>query len=351
MRVALVVNESQASIGVSGPFKVTDANTGALLWSSSGLPASPAQAGAGGMWLSTLWLASSEVKLVPERDGNIQVNGRYYRGHLLLRSVGNALTVLNLVDMERYLASVVGSEVIESWPDDALRAQAVAARTYALYKMKSSGNQPFDVQATVADQVYLGTERETAKLRRIVNETSGVVLLYNGKVFPAYFHSTCAGHTEEVSRALKYETIPPLRGVVCNYCSSSKYYGWWTTVISADSLTAALRRAGKNVGRVTDIQPIDIGPSGRALNVKVVHDRGMLVMNAYEFRKLVGASQMRNTNFMVRNYGDSFEILGRGWGHGVGMCQYGAKGMAEKGYSFVAILKYYYPGAVLAQLY
>jgi len=321
-----------------------------VLMRSPGLSPCPAQAGNGGIWLGGNCLAASEIKIIPERDGGINVNGRYYRGQLIIRNSGG-LTVLNTLDMERYLASVVGSEAVETWPDDALRAQAVVARTYALYKLKASSGNAFDVRATTDDQVYLGTERETGKLRRIVKETAGIAVLYKGKVFPTYFHSTCAGHTEEVSRALKYESIPPLRGVPCNYCTDSKYYGWWTVNVDVEALSSLMRRNGRNVGRVTNVEPLDIGPSGRALKVRVTGDQSTTVMNAYDFRKLVGASQIRNTNFQVRNYGSYFQFLGRGWGHGVGMCQFGSKGMADKGYGFMAIVRYYYPGADIARLY
>jgi stage II sporulation protein D len=350
MRVALVLDERQATVGVAGPFKVYSAGKGDELLSCPRLPPCAVQASGEGLCLGDRRLAAGTVRIVPERDGSLYVNGRYYRGELLMKS-SSGLTILNLVDMERYLAGVVGSEAVESWPDDALRAQAVVARTYALNQKKSRDNKAFDVQATVADQVYLGTERETAKLRRIVKETTGIVLLYKGELFTAYFHSTCGGHTEPVSRAFSSPDIPPLRGVECNYCTSSKYYGWWSATLDAESLSAALRKAGKRVGHVTDIEPMDIGPSGRAARVRITHDRGTTVVGAYEFRKIVGANQIRNTNFLVRKYGDTFQFVGRGWGHGVGMCQFGAKGIAEKGYGFTAILKYYYPGATLARLY
>jgi len=351
VRVALVTDEPGASIGVSGPFTAYSLTTGAALMTAPGLSPCRAQAASGGIWLGGNWLAAREVRIICERDAGANVNGRYYRGQLILRNSGASLTVLNTLDMERYLAGVVGSEAVETWPDDALRAQAVVARTYALYKLKASSAKAFDVAATTDDQVYLGAERETAKLRRIVKETAGIAVLYKDKVFPTYFHSTCAGHTEEVSRALKYESIPPLRGVPCNYCRDSKYYGWWTVNVDVEALSALMRRNGRNVGQVTNVEPLDIGPSQRALRVRVTGTAGTTVMNAYDFRKLVGASQIRNTYFIVRNYGSYFQFLGRGWGHGVGMCQFGAKGMADKGYGFAAILRHYYPGADLARLY
>ncbi len=350
VRVGLVVNEPQASVAVAGPFTVSSPS-GATLMNAHSLPSCAVQPGPGGLWLGSDWIAAAEARIIPERDGSVRVNGHSYRGQLLLRNGGGRITVLNLVDMERYLASVVGSEVIESWPEGALRAQAVAARTYALYKMKVSAGKECDARATTADQVYLGTQRETAKLRNVVKETAGIVALHKGQVFPTYFHSTCAGHTEEVSRALKYHSIPPLRGVVCNYCDSSKYYGWWTVVVDADALSAALRRKGHNVGRVTNVEPLEVGPSGRALKVRITSDKGVLVMKAYDFRLLVGPSQIRNTNFKVRNYGGAFEFYGRGWGHGVGMCQFGAKGLADRGYDYSAIIRYYYPTVTLARLY
>jgi stage II sporulation protein D len=350
MRVALVLDNPQASIGVAGPFTVRASGSGAELMAGSQLPSCAVQAAGGGMYVGERFLSAKEVRIVPENDGSVSVNGRYYRGQLLVTRAG-ALTVVNLLDMERYLAAVVGSEVIESWPDNALRAQAVVARTYALNQRKAAVNKVFDVQATVADQVYLGTERETSKLRRIVKETAGIVMWYRGKVFPAYFHSTCAGHTEEVSRVFKYPSIPPLCGVECNYCTSSKYWGWWSTTCDADALAAALRRKGKNVGRISDIEPLDKGTSGRALRVRITSDRGVTEVPAYEFRLLVGASQLRNTSFIVRRSGNTFEFLGRGWGHGVGMCQFGTKGMAEKGYGYLAILKHYYPGVTFARIY
>ena len=216
-----------------------------------------------------------------------------------------------------------------SWPPTAHQAQAIVARTYAYWRMADRQDQRFDLHATVLDQNYLGMAKERPGFRTAVDRTRGMVLLYKMKLFRCYYHSTCGGHTEAVDNA---------------FPDSSK-------TRSAASIEAALRRAGTPVAGVAKVEVTARTASGRALEITVTSKTNRrVVRRASDFRLAVGPRTLPSTFIEILPTASGFAFRGRGWGHGVGLCQWGSRGMARKGCSATDILMHYYPGATLRRL-
>jgi len=337
-------------------YRITAEPSGRVLSAGAGLKGCTVSTASAGFLIGGKRIDSRVFKITPSRDGSLSLEGRKYRGSFRFVSNGaGAFNVINLVDLEDYLSSVLAGEMPIDWHDSALRAQAIVSRSYAIYQMKDRKNQPYDLVSTIKDQVYLGLRSETAKSRRILRETRGIIIVYKWRLFPAYFHSTCGGHTENVANVFGTESIPPLEGVRCDFCRDSKYYRW-TISLSADEIRKKLSKGIGNLGAVSYIQPTRFsypvkGDKGRATMVRIGHSSGVTEIKAALFRSLLGTSVLRSTWFQVRRSGDRFIFTGRGWGHGVGMCQCGARGMARKGYDCIDIIRHYYPKAEFVRIY
>jgi len=262
--------------------------------------------------------------------------GKAYRGSLTLYPKGGGLRAVNSLDLEQYLVSVVGSEMPTSWPSAALEAQAVAARTFAVYRLRERKSWNYNLSA--ADLAYGGLDAEAISSRQAVEETRGIVLRYSGDLFPTYFHSTCGGGTTSVTKVFRGPDIPPLQGVQCGWCSESPVFRW-TKELSQRELTRALSEL--DVGLVESIKPLQTEPYGYPRWIEVNGKK----IDANKFRLTVGANVIKSTAFQVARRGTKFVFKGKGWGHGVGLCQWGAYGLAVGGKDWSEILDYYYPGA------
>lgn len=307
----------------------------------------------GGLWVNHVALDSMEVRFRPESGSTLAVGGREYRGDIrvLARSDGK-LTVVNDVELEDYLAGVIGREMPLSWPDESLRAQAVAARSYVIANLVAAplraAGRPFDVFDDERSQVYRGVEAESDKSRRIVAETRGLVLTTDGQVLPAYYHSTCGGRTDAAWDVLpNVMRAAPLGGAECGYCDSARYFRWTVEIPGAE---AAQAFGGRSIRSVAVMSRTRVG---RARRVRVVTDAGEQEVDAMEtFRARLGGRRIRSTWLIdVRVEGGDLVVEGAGWGHGAGMCQMGACGLARAGYSATEILARYYPGAGLEKRY
>ena len=278
-----------------------------------------------------------------------QVNGKSYRGWVELRKKKNGLLlVINELDIEDYLKGVVASEVPNDWEFEALKAQAVAARTYALYQKRAMAGRPYHILATVSSQVYNGSNGERAHAVRAVRETKGIVIAYQGKVIPAFYHSSCGGHTENASELWGID-MPYLKGVDCE-CQEIVKQGLWEKRISASAVTKALRRMGYQVGGFSEMSIENITPAGRVKRVTVRSAGRTTVVPGEAFRLALGSTVIPSVFFELELVAGEAVFSGRGSGHGVGLCQWGAKEMAEKGNDYKAILSHYYPGTCLLQL-
>ena len=301
---------------------------------------------------------------------------RRYRGRLLVRPAGESLQAINLINVESYLPSVVGSEMPASWPQAALRAQAVAARTYALRQRRPAA--PFDLKATVASQVYKGVEAETDSTREAVRSTRSQVLVHGSKLINAVFHSSSGGLTAN-SGEIWRQQLPYLVSVP-DFDQASPVHAWQLRIQPA-KLTAAFRE----IGGAFDIQLLSTTSSGRIRQARVTGPRGSLLLTGAELRKRLGLrSTMARFTFEAppRSYpfppplpalpgvftqkainslapgviqasrltplrpaAPALVVNGRGFGHGVGMSQWGAYGLALRGEDYREILQHYYKGA------
>jgi stage II sporulation protein D len=276
----------------------------------------------------------------PGPDGFVFIGDRWYRGRVLVTTNGSGVTAINYVDLEHYLYSVVGGEMPSGWPLEALKAQAVAARSYVLYKRQQASNPNYDVGGTTTWQVYKGLEEEAASTHAAVDGTRYQVLTYNGQVIEAVFHSSSGGHTENVEDVWS-SPIPYLRGVQ-DFDAGAPVYQW-TQSFSVDELSYMM----PDVGHIFSATPQSTTPRGRVREIRVEGDRGSRVMTGNDLRN---ALNLRSTLFSIEVVGDTVQISGRGFGHGIGMSQWGAHNMAQQGYNYQQILGHYYQGAQLASI-
>lgn len=261
---------------------------------------------------------------------------------------GKGFLVINRVDLEEYVKGVVPAEVSSTWHQETLKAQAVAARTYALYQKMLSSTREYDVAATVQDQVYRGKQGIDGGILRAVEETRGLVVTYQNAPIYAAFSSTAAGLTEDAMNVWSKE-YPYLKGVECPFDLASPYYQWKSS-FKIGTLEESLRQQGFSVGTIATITPLSFSRGGRVATLRVAHSGGELVLRGEELRKAVGYTIIPSTQFAIEFIGQDLVLSGFGAGHAVGMCQWGAKELAELGYSFSTILQYYYPGTELQSL-
>jgi stage II sporulation protein D len=292
------------------------------------------------------------VRLQPT-SGPLAVGPRAYRGVIELRRAGEGITVVNELDVEEYLYGVLKMEVDPRWPTETLKAQAVAARTLAFASLGRFAAEGYDLRATTDSQVYGGVNAEDPRTTAAVDVTRGVVATFGGRPIFAAYHADSGGMTE-ASELVWGVAYPYLRSVPDPWVEGSPV-GQWLTRIDLPELEARLRRAGRPVSGVTGIEVAALSPSGRVLAVRVTGGHGTLELKGTELRMLVGVSVLRSTLFTVRLVPNdevaAAEFQGRGSGHGVGLSQWGARGMGLAGRSYVEILQYYYRGVQVERRY
>jgi stage II sporulation protein D len=283
-------------------------------------------------------------------DGITQLNDKRYRGWVEIRKKKNGLLlVVNELDLEEYLRGVIAAEVPPDWELEALKAQAVASRTYALYEKRTAGKRPYHILATVTSQVYNGVNGEQVNAVRAVKETEGLILTYQGNVIPAFYHANCGGHTENASLMWGIDE-PYLKGVDCE-CQDIIKDGLWEKRVSVSHVSDALRRQGFRVENILDMSIAGITPAGRVKNVAILSARGTTTVPAETLRAALGNTEIPSVFFELELSEGEAVFSGRGRGHGVGLCQWGAKEMAEKGHDFKSILSHYYPGTFLERMH
>ena len=299
------------------------------------------------------------------------LNGNDYRGRLrlIVNADKRTFDVINLVQLEPYLQGVVGAEMPYYWQPEALKAQAIVARTYCLYIKKKFGvNRQWDLAATQANQVYVGIKGEKPKICSAVQSTAAMVLVYTASdgsdiLFPTYYSSVCGGHTEN-SKNVFGDSMPPLTGVECPYCrdvARINDFLWPMQQFSKKTVSDKLIRKYpklKRLGKIVDIIPTSksVYKNFTRINrVKLVGSTGKTdTIRGEDLRLTVDPTgrKIKSTAFNLLGTKNKWLFLsGRGWGHGVGMCQCGAEGMARKGKTSVEILKHYYPGSRIVKIY
>lgn len=290
---------------------------------------------------------ATAVRLRSERP--VRLNGREYGGDIEIVRNGNGLVVVNELPLEDYLVGVVRAETAERWPTAALRAQAIVARTYAAYQRLLNAAKPYHIVAATAHQQYAGRAPATSSAWDAVRETTGLVLRWEGELFPAFYHAESGGWTEDPRTVFAARNMPALKAVRCEFSTGAPHY-YWNLDVRLTDLAEILRRNDVNVGTVTAIEISERTPSLRAAWITLHGTRASAKLRGNDFRRMLGYDTFKSTLFAVALDGQWARFAGRGYGHGVGLCQWGAKGMAEQGYQAKQILEHYYPGATLGAL-
>jgi len=276
----------------------------------------------------------------PDRRG-IWVGQKRYAGKLNIFISDNHILVVNVLGIEKYLGSVVGSEMPAKWPLEALKAQAIASRTYAL---KQKGNPLYDIDSTNMNQVYIGLEAGTHKTKRAVNSTRSLVLTYKNKLINALFHSSSAGMTENSQDVWKNKY--PYLSSVKDFDKNNPKFRWQKKISSNELINLF-----PTIGGLKNIKILDITSTGRVKNLKLIGAYGSDQISGVDFRKRLGL----NSNFIRFKFFEEelnnntpqkkgLIVFGQGSGHGVGMSQWGAKYLASRGQKAERILKHFYKG-------
>jgi stage II sporulation protein D len=291
---------------------------------------------------------------ITSASGFLRLDGKLYRNRFTVYPRSGGCAVVNTLDLEKYLAGLINREMAPSWPIEALKAQSVASRSYAVYQMRQNYARAYDVESTTQDQVYDGAGSETPKSNEAVEATRGKVLTFSNVPIKAYFHANCGGITE-VPEFVWGGEIAGFRPVVCPYHHTKKTRKHWTVNLSKPQIEAALRKVAgllpKGFLRLAHLEAGAPNRSGRLSDLMLSDSAGnTALISANTFRNAIGNTRVKSTAFHVTENARTVELDGKGFGHGVGMCQVGARAMAEEGKRFQEILSYYYPLAKIRAL-
>lgn len=297
-------------------------------------------------------LRGDVLTIRPSGAGELALDGRRYRGALELRHKGGGLTAVNIVPVDDYLRSVVPEEMPVDWPAEAIKAQSVAARSFALASRGRHASEGYDLCTTTHCQLYTGTAAEKAVSNAAIKATRGEVLTYGGKPIEALFHTDSGGMTEN-SEDVWGSHVPYLRAAKDTPAKTMP----WTKTISRADLERKLAAKGHDIGKVRSIalSPLVIGcaakdrtASGRVKTMTVKGTKGTATLSGTTWRSLLG---LKSTLFDAKLTKDAVTFTGYGSGHGLGISQWGAERMAAKGASYAEILHHYYTGTTLQQMY
>lgn len=276
---------------------------------------------------------------------SLRINGNDFRGDLrLVPAAEGRFHVVNDVLLEDYLKSVVPSESPASWPQQSLQAQALAARTYAVANWGKNKDAGFDMNDDTSDQVYKGMSTEHPATQEAVAATRGQIITHGNKPITALFFSASGGHTDSSKEVWGVE-LPYIQPVPDFDQAASRYR--WTLSRSQQELQAAVLALGHNVGTIRSIEGVDYTAHERVKSVKITGSQGSVTVDGNRFRF---AAKLYSTKFKVVAHGNGFKFEGGGWGHALGMSQWGARQMAKDGYNAAQIVKHYYTGVDIQSL-
>lgn len=361
VRVRLGASGEQVALRIDGPYRVMARGDWRVLAQGSRLEESAARIADDRLQLGERSFAAEQVDLHVLVPGSLWVAGQRYPGHLRLVREGNhRLLVVNLVELEQYVAVVLDAEMPASFPTEAREAQAVAARSFVLCQMKTAGAvNEYDVEDGTGSQVYRGlsavdlppnsTDTPAPTAAEITARTRGIALTYRGRIFSTHYCATCGGSTAD-GRSIFVAAAPPLVSVPCEYCSHAPRYRWEVT-LPRDAICQHAAEwcaaRGRMLGQLEHIEVLPAPESGVA-TVRLIGSKGEATLTAHEFRQFVtGPGLLPSAVFEIVAERDGWLVRGRGFGHRVGMCQWGARGQAELGQSCQQILAHYYPGTEL----
>ena len=346
VRIAVLKDAEEAAIRVRGDYTIVDPLTSRELDRGSRLPKTNLSPGREGIRLGERVFPLKRIRFIPQQYFSLyrDKKERKYRGAVdVFLTPERRLLFVNTVDLEEYIKGVLYHEVSHRWPLEAIKAQAVAARTYAIYQVQQNKNKDYDMTNDIYSQVYGGKSSERYRTNLAVERTKGKILVFEGKVLPAYYHATCGGFTENVKEVWNHD-LYPLKGVRCVFCSNSPHYFWKKNVQLKD-IQDKLNKSGNKIGLIQNIEVRERTLSGRIKTLDITGRAGEKIsISGKAFRDILGPNELRSNDYRVFMKGYYCDFVGKGWGHGVGMCQWGAMGMAQQQYTYDQILTYYYPG-------
>ena len=349
IRVSVVNNADRIELSVRGGYKIISSGSGRLLDQGDTFFNRNIEPTVNGIRFGSKYFNTNSIDIIAAKKPSIYLDKRLYKGSLqIIKTKGQKLVAVNIVNLEDYVKGVLYHEVSHRWPIEAIKAQAIASRTYAFYQIKENSHKRYHLYSDISSQVYNGVYAERYRTNQAVDQTKGKVLMWKDKPVPAFFHSTCAGHTER-SGSLWDVDLPPLSGLECKYCKNSPYFSW-SYDVELGALEKVLKSAGYIIGPVERIRVSGRNRSGRANSVIMEGHDFSDDIKAKDLRHLMGPSLIKSTNFGVTVKDGKAYFKGKGWGHGVGMCQWGAFSIAKKKKTAEDILLYYYPGATIATL-
>lgn len=278
------------------------------------------------------------IERMGKLKGDLLVNGTHYPGDIEIWKGTSGLFLINELPLEEYIKNVVSAEVGADWDMEALKVQAVIARTYAIFQKLQNSNPNYDITSSVLHQVYKGTN-ENARITYAVMNTEGEVLTYNGKPIEAFYHSTSGGMTEAADEVFgrSYPYLKPVMGS----CETSPYW-IWERRIPVEEIEKVL-----NVSGIRDVRISSYTSTRRVKTVDVLLGSGTITIKATDLRKMLGWNRLPSTNFSLSRDTGTFVFDGKGYGHGVGLCQWSSLEMARSGMNYRDILSYFYPGTVI----
>jgi stage II sporulation protein D len=355
---------SEASLSITSSFRISRASGGVLTEAHEPISDAVVRAGKdGGIELGCERLEAVDVVLTPRRDASIVVNDQTYRGELRIQCAGGEVVLVNHLEIEAYLRGVLRGELSGHFHPEAFKAQAVAARTFVLWeKQMAPAGRSWDVLDNEGSQMYIGVRGEDAVAVRAVEQTRGQVCVHDDggadRIFCTFYSSTCGGLSQSVKNIRpNQQEVPPLRGnVVCRDCAMAPHFHWGPVKISKTDLTkrlAARYPSLTTLGTIVDLKPKATTTDGRIVRMELDGSTGLVeTLVGEDFRLAIGGRTLKSTNFEIENKGDRFIFKnGVGYGHGVGLCQWGMQTKALQGWNYQRILSAYYPGSKIKTLY
>lgn len=351
IRVAVLREQDHFTMAVRGRYDVVDYNTGKVIVSDRYLHPALVSINKSKITIGARVFDVPRLIISPRRDASVSINAGLYRGSLIIINNGGVdFTVVNSVDLERYICGVLYHEISDTWPLEAIKAQAVATRTFALYSMQQFAARDYDVTNDIYSQVYGGRGAERYRTNLAVRRTKGEVLMFKGAVFPAFFHANSGGETEDAAELWSIDLAPLRGGVLSTFSVDQAHYKWKQNFRLKD-IQDALNARGYQLGLIKEIRVMERNKSGRVRKLGIMtRDGKEEVVEGKIFRDIIGPNILKSNKYEIMMKGWYVDFVGYGWGHGVGMCQWGAYGMALQRYNYRQILGFYYPSSELSKL-